>query len=176
MNRMLYRKVLPCVHRWSALVYKGINPEVMMYWRKQKSDKEVKKRWGRNYMVRTWHSHRISNSALATRINFSVNPIFSFFFASSSLYFSIDISIALRTATTTTKDERRRTNGNTPLVNVLCISCLPWLTIAFYITHLSFDVRSATTMTTTITMTKITMTTRSLLYIAHKGCFKIFLM
>jgi hypothetical protein len=33
--------------------------------------------------------------------------------------------------TTTTKVERRRTNGKTPLLSILFISCLP--TIAFYI-------------------------------------------
>jgi hypothetical protein len=37
-----------------------------------------------------------------------------------------------------------------------------------------FDFRATTTMTTTITKTMTMMTARPLLYIAQKGCFKIF--
>jgi hypothetical protein len=95
-----------------------------------------------------------------------------YLFIASSLhlhhfYFSIDI-LSLHY-------ERRRTNGKTvPLLSILFISCLPWLTITFYIYHFLFVFRFATTMTATITMTTTTMTTRPLPYIAYKGCFKIF--
>jgi hypothetical protein len=113
---------------------------------------------------------QVSNSAQATWITLPS----SLFIASSLLlfhfYFSIDIYNALRTTTITTKDERRRTNGKTPLHSILFFSCLPWLTITFYIIHLSFGFRFATTMTT-ITMTTTIMTTRQLLYIACKGSF-----
>jgi hypothetical protein len=39
---------------------------------------------------------------------------------------------------------------------------------------LIFDLRSATTMTTTVTMMMTTMTARPLLYITTKGCFENF--
>jgi hypothetical protein len=137
------------------------------------SKQEAKKR----YMEKIWiwpGTTWVLNSALATRIPFRQFFILYFFFASPSLFiFSIDISIALRTTTTTTKDEPRtneRTNGKTPLL-ILFVSCLPWLTIAFYICPLSFDFRFATTMPTTITMPTTLVTIRTQLYIARKGCF-----
>jgi hypothetical protein len=79
--------------------------------RERKGDEEAKKkrRKGR------WRKFKFgpstswfSNPALATRIPFRQFFILYFFFASPSLlFFFIDISIALRTTTITTKDERR---------------------------------------------------------------------
>jgi hypothetical protein len=80
--------------------------------------------------------------------------------------FSIDNSIALRTKTTTIKDGRRRTNGKTLLLNVRFSSCLR-LTITFYISHLSFDFRFATTIKKKITMATMLVTIPPLPYIAH---------
>jgi hypothetical protein len=84
--------------------------------------------------------------------------------------FSIDIFITSRT-----------TNDDEQTVRLFFsaswwFSCLPWLTITFYIIHLSFDFRFATTMTTTLTTTTMLMTTPPLPYVAHLGCFKIFQM
>jgi hypothetical protein len=122
----------------------------------------------------------ISNPALATNITFSVNPtllLLLCFFITFFFFFPSTFSTALQTATTTTtKDEQRRTNGKTLFHTIYWFSCLPWLTVTFYIIHLSFNFRFATTMTTTITMTTTLMTTPPLSYSAHKGCFKIFLM
>jgi hypothetical protein len=88
-----------------------------------------------------------------------------------TLFLPLPLPIALRTPTITTKDERRWINGNTPLLYILVLSCLPWLTVTLSHHSSNSTLDLATTMTTTITTTTMIMTARPLLYIAHKGCF-----
>jgi hypothetical protein len=71
-----------------------------------------------------------------------------------------------RTEERTNERKNERTNERTP--------SLPLSTFVVFSLKFFFDVRSATTMTATITKTMMTMTTCPLLYITHQGCLKIF--
>jgi hypothetical protein len=72
------------------------------------------------------------------------------------------------------KPTNQRTNGNSVLLTSCSSFAYHYKLFTFYIASLSFDTRSATTMTTTIKTTTMLMTTPPLLHVAQKSSFKIF--
>jgi hypothetical protein len=99
---------------------------------------------------------------------FSARPLFCSFFPSSLLFCLHCHSLY---STTTNEQLNERTNGNSPLLTSSSSFAYQHQLFAFCIVLLSFNARSATTMTTTIKTTTMLMPTPPLLHVAQKGSF-----
>jgi hypothetical protein len=121
-----------------------------------------------------WNPYWYLNSDCANKSTyFLATPFLCSFFASSSLFIFHRQSLCITNDSTSIE---RRTNGKSPLLTPSSSFAYHYQLFAFCIVPLSFDTRSATTVTTTIKTTTILMTTSPLPHVAQKGSFQNFQM
>jgi hypothetical protein len=114
---------------------------------------------------------------LAIRFFFLPVLLFCSFFPSSLLFFFHCHSLYSTTSNERANEQtNKRTNGNSPLFTSSSSFAYHYQLFVFCIAPLSFDTRSATTMTTAIGTTTMLMTTPTLLHVAQKGTFQNFQM